>query len=93
MRKRIASAEVGDDVFGDDPTVNELEAYLCEISRMESSLFCMTGTLSNQLAVRSHLNFAPPYSVLCDKESHVYQWESSGIFLYPIIHLLIVYAF
>ncbi|ORY51347.1 hypothetical protein BCR33DRAFT_780342 [Rhizoclosmatium globosum] len=78
MRKVIASALVGDDVFEDDPTINALEDLLKETSGHPASLFCATGTMTNQLAIRSLL-LAPPHSVLVDSRSHIYNYESSAV--------------
>ena len=54
MRQVMAEAEVGDDVFGDDPTVNALEEKAARLFGMEAALFCPSGTMTNQLAIRVH---------------------------------------
>ena len=70
-------APVGDDVFGEDPTVNQLEAFAAEIFGMESALFCPSGTMTNQIAIKCHTQ--PGEEVICDKLSHVYIYEGGGI--------------
>ena len=70
-------ARVGDDVFGEDPTVNELEALAKEMFGMEASLFCPSGTMTNQIAIKCHTS--PGDEVICDKFSHVYIYEGGGI--------------
>jgi threonine aldolase len=66
----IFKAEVGDDVFGEDPTVNELEAYCANLFGMDAALFCPSGTMTNQIAIKCHTQ--PGDEVICDKVSHVY---------------------
>ncbi len=70
-------AEVGDDVFGDDPTVNALEQKAAGIFGMESALFCASGTMANQVAIKAHTQ--PGDEVICHKLSHVYYYEGGGI--------------
>ena len=78
MLQNLILASVGDDVFQEDPTVNELELKMTRMTGKESALFCNSGTLSNQLGIQSALS-QPPYSILCDKRAHVYVYEASGI--------------
>ncbi|KAJ3116254.1 Threonine aldolase [Phlyctochytrium bullatum] len=78
MRQAMAEAEVGDDVFGEDPTVNRLQEYICELTGAEAALFTASATMSNQLAIRCLLE-VPPYSVLTDRRAHVYTYEAGGI--------------
>ena len=73
----MMKAEVGDDVFGEDPTVNELEAFAAEIFGMEAALFCPSGTMTNQIAIKCHTQ--PGDEVICDQLSHVYIYEGAGI--------------
>ena len=73
----MIEAPVGDDVFGEDPTVNQLEAFAAEIFGMESALFCPSGTMTNQIAIKCHTQ--PGEEVICDKLSHVYIYEGGGI--------------
>lgn len=77
MREAMFSAQLGDDVFGDDPTVNALEAKAASLFGMEAALFCASGTMTNQLAIRTHTR--PGDDVICDYLSHVYQYEGGGI--------------
>ncbi len=77
MREAMFSAPLGDDVLGDDPTVNALEAKAAALFGMEAALFCASGTMTNQLAIRTHTR--PGDDVICDYLSHVYQYEGGGI--------------
>lgn len=77
MREAMFDAPVGDDVFGDDPTVNALEAKAAAMFGMEAALFCASGTMTNQLAIRTHTR--PGDDVICDQLSHVYLYEGGGI--------------
>ncbi|HMF73374.1 MAG TPA: GntG family PLP-dependent aldolase [Flavitalea sp.] len=77
MLEYMLKAGVGDDVFGEDPSVNELESLAAEMFGMESALFCPSGTMSNQIAIKAHTH--PGDEVICDKTAHVYQYEGGGI--------------
>lgn len=77
MMQAILNAEVGDDVFGEDPSVNKLEALSAEMFGMEAGLFCPTGTMTNQIGIKCHTQ--PGDEVICDKLSHVYIYEGGGI--------------
>ena len=77
MLQAMFNAEVGDDVFGEDPSVNKLEALSAEMFGMEAGLFCPTGTMTNQVAIKCHTQ--PGDEVICDKVSHVYIYEGGGI--------------
>lgn len=77
MMEAMMKAKVGDDVFGEDPTVNELEAIAAELFGMEAGLFCPSGTMTNQIAIKVHTQ--PGDEVICDKLSHIYQYEGGGI--------------
>jgi threonine aldolase len=79
MQEAMWSADVGDDVFGDDPTVNALQIKAATLFGMESALFCPSGTMTNQLAIRVHTR--PGSDVICDKTSHIYLYEGGGIML------------
>ncbi len=79
MLEAMFTAEVGDDVFGDDPTVNALETKAAALFGMEAALFCSSGTQTNQLAIRVHTH--PGSEVICDKLSHIYLYEGGGIAL------------
>jgi threonine aldolase len=77
MLKAMMNAEVGDDVFREDPTVNELERVVAELFGMEAALYCSSGTMSNQIAIKCHTR--PGDEVLCEREAHVYIYEGGGI--------------
>lgn len=77
MLEAMMKAPVGDDVFGEDPTVNKLEAMAADLFGMEAALYCPTGTMSNQIAIKVHTQ--PGDEVICDKTAHVYQYEGGGI--------------
>jgi threonine aldolase len=76
MREAMANAEVGDDVYGDDPTVNSLQAYAAERLGFESALFTATGTQANLLAIMSHCGRGDEY--LCGQSAHNYRYEGGG---------------
>lgn len=77
MLDAMFTAEVGDDVFGEDPSVNRLETMAAKIFGMEKALFCPSGTMTNQVAIKCHTQ--PGDEVICDKLSHVYIYEGGGI--------------
>jgi threonine aldolase len=77
MLKAMFAAEVGDDVFGDDPTINALETKVADMFGMEAALFCASGTMANQIAIKAHTQ--PGDEVICHKLSHVYYYEGGGI--------------
>lgn len=77
MLEAMFKAAVGDDVFSEDPTVNKLEAMAAAMFGMEASIFCPSGTMTNQIAIKCHTQ--PGEEVICDKLSHVYQYEGGGI--------------
>ncbi len=77
MLEAMMAAPVGDDVFLEDPTVNALEAKVAEMFNMEAALFCPSGTMTNQIAIKCHTQ--PGDEVICDELSHVYQYEGGGI--------------
>ena len=73
MLSAMMHAEVGDDVFGSDPSVNALETKAAGLFGMEAALFCPSGTMTNQLAIKGHTN--PLEEVICDEKSHIFQSE------------------
>jgi threonine aldolase len=75
MRQAMAEAEVGDDVYGEDPTVNRLESKAAEMFGKEAALFVPTGTMGNTIAVKMHTNHGE--EVICDSRSHLLDWELS----------------
>src|SRR3954463_6645935 len=77
MLEAMMNARVGDDVFGEDPSINELEASAATMFGMEASLFCPSGTMTNQIAIKCHTQ--PGDEVICDESAHVYQYEGGGI--------------
>lgn len=76
MLEAMWRAEVGDDVFGEDPTVRELEETAAARFGMEAGLFCPSGTMTNQIAIKMHTR--PLDEVVCDVNSHIYQYEVGG---------------
>lgn len=76
MLKAMMAAKVGDDVFNADPSINALQAKLADMFGMEAGLFCPSGTMTNQLAIKTHTN--PMDEMICDKLSHVYKYENGG---------------
>lgn len=77
MLDAMFHASVGDDVYGEDPTVNELEALGAGMFGMESALFCASGTMTNQIAIKVHTS--PGEEIICERMSHVYIYEGGGI--------------
>ena len=73
MREAMATAEVGDDVYGEDPTVNRLERSAAYLFRREAAIFVPTGTMGNQIAVRIHTQHGQ--ELICESKAHVYEWE------------------
>lgn len=76
MRTAMANAEVGDDVFGDDPTINELEQWAAERHGFEAALFTSSGTQANLLGLMSHCERGDEY--LCGQQAHNYKYEAGG---------------
>lgn len=76
MREAMARAEVGDDVFGDDPTVQELEIETAALLGKEAALFVPSGTMANQIAVRAHTE--PGDELIIESQSHIYYYEGGG---------------
>lgn len=76
MLDAMLSAEVGDDVFREDPTVNALEAKGAALFGKPAALYCPSGTMTNQIAIKVHTQ--PLDEVICDEYSHVYQYETGG---------------
>ncbi|MHB9027873.1 MAG: low-specificity L-threonine aldolase [Candidatus Latescibacterota bacterium] len=76
MRQAIANAEVGDDVLGEDPTMNRLEARTAEILGTEAAVYMPSGTMTNQVAVRAHTE--PGDEILLDRDTHIYFYEAGA---------------
>ncbi|RYG52865.1 MAG: threonine aldolase, partial [Chitinophagaceae bacterium] len=77
MLEAMMKAPVGDDVFGEDPSINELESLGASLFGMEAGIFCPSGTMTNQIAIKCHTQ--PGDEVICDESSHIYQYEGGGI--------------
>lgn len=76
MREVIAQAQVGDDVFGDDPTVNELEAYVAQLLGKAAAVYMPSGTMTNQVALRVHTE--PGDEIILESEAHIYYYEGGA---------------
>lgn len=89
MREFMMQAAVGDDVFGEDPTINDLQSMIAEMLGKESALFVSSGTQANQISINAHTQ--PGDEVICDYNSHIFNYESgaagmlSGVQLNPVI--------
>lgn len=77
MRAAMSAAEVGDDVYGEDPTVNRLEARAAEIFGREGAMFVPTGTMGNQIAI--HLHTRQGNEVVCEERAHIFDWEMAMV--------------
>ncbi len=77
MLEMMMHAQVGDDVFNEDPTINQLEAMAADMFNKEAALFCTSGTMSNQIALKLHTQ--PGDEVICDIHSHIYHYETGGM--------------
>src|SRR5690606_38083724 len=88
MRRAMYEAEVGDDVFREDPTVNELESYAADLLGKEAALFVSSGVMGNHICLNVHTN--PGDEVICERDAHIFNYESgspaalSGIQLLPV---------
>ncbi len=77
MKNVMLNAPLGDDVFNEDPTVNQLQDYAADLFGMEAALFCSSGTQTNQIAIKLHSQ--PGDEVICDALAHIYLYEGGGI--------------
>ena len=77
MLDAMMSAKVGDDVFGDDPTINELENLACNLLGMEAAVFCPSGTMTNQIGI--NILTKPFEEIICYKGAHIYKYEGGGL--------------
>ena len=84
MREAIFRAEVGDDVFGDDPTINRLQEMVAKLFNKESALFVPSGTMSNQVALKTLSE--PGWEMICERECHIVNYETGG----PAVHSLLM---
>ncbi len=88
MRQVMAQAEVGDDVFGDDPTVNRLQEMMAEMCGKQAALFVPSGTMGNQVSLKTHT--VPGDEIIVERNAHIFNYESgspgmlSGVQVYPI---------
>lgn len=76
MRESMITAPVGDDVFGEDPTIRQLEEKVANIFGHEAALFAPSGTMTNQIAIKAHTQ--PGDEMICEESCHVYTWEGGG---------------
>ena len=89
MRAAMAAAEVGDDVYSEDPTINRLEERAAEVFAREAAVFVPTGTMGNQIAIRLHTR--PGQEIICESRSHILDWEMataasfSGCLIRPVV--------
>jgi threonine aldolase len=90
MRAAMAAAEVGDDVYGEDPTINRLEARAAEIFGREAALFVPTGSMGNQIAIRMHTE--PGEEVICESRGHIFDWEMAMVSAFSGCQIRTVYA-
>jgi len=77
MLDAMMTAKVGDDVFGEDPSINKVEAESARMFGMEAAIFCPSGTMTNQIAIKCHTQ--PGDEVICDESAHIYQYEGGGV--------------
>ena len=88
MREAMASAEVGDDVFDEDPTINALQEKIKELTGKDAAMFVSSGTQANQISINAHTQ--PGNEVICEYRSHIFNYEAgspamlSGVQLHPI---------
>ena len=76
MLDAMMHAKVGDDVFGEDPTIVALENRLADMFGMEAGLYCPSGTMTNQIAIKAHTQ--PLDEIICDQLAHIYNYETGG---------------
>lgn len=77
MMEYMMKAPLGDDVFAEDPTINRLQKVAADLFGMEAALFCPSGTMTNQIAIKAHTQ--PGDELICDAASHIYNYEGGGI--------------
>ena len=88
MRKAMYNSEVGDDVYGEDPTVNKLQDMVSEITGMEDSLLVASGTMGNLVSLLTLTNRGE--EIILGNKCHVYAWEGSGVSIYGGISMKII---
>ncbi|TIA96477.1 hypothetical protein E3P94_03314 [Wallemia ichthyophaga] len=74
----LAHASRGDDVYGEDESTQKFEHKIARMTGKQAAMFCVSGTMSNQVGLRTHLT-QPPHSVLCDAHAHIYKYETGGV--------------
>ena len=77
MRRAMAEAEVGDDVYGEDPTINRLEHRAAEIFGREAAIYVPTGTMGNQIAIKIHTRHGQ--EIICEERAHIFNWEMATL--------------
>src|SRR6202142_3208176 len=77
MRKAMAEAEGGDDVYGEDPTINRLQERAAQIFEREAALFVPSGSMGNLIAIKTWAR--PGMEVICEQRAHIYQYEMGAI--------------
>lgn len=77
----------GDDVYSEDGPTNSLESYVGDLTGLHNAVFVLSGTMGNQIALRSHLT-QPPYSVICGRQSHIYEWECGMTSIFSQAHMI-----
>src|SRR5881275_892186 len=77
MRRAMAEAEVGDDVYGEDPTINKLEQRAAEIFAREAAIFVPTGSMGNTIAIKIHTQ--PGQEIICEERAHIFNWEMASL--------------
>lgn len=90
MLDAMKSAKVGDDVFSEDETVNDLQEKVADLFGMEDALFCPSGTMTNQIAIKCFTN--PMDEVICDETAHVYRYEGGGIAFNSMASVRLLYG-
>ena len=88
MLQAMFEARVGDDVFNEDPTINQLQDKVASLFGMEAALFCPSGTMCNQIAIRVHTR--PQDEVICDKRSHIYLYEGGGMMSNSLVSVRLI---
>src|SRR3954468_24211607 len=78
MLRAIMRTSLLDDVYQEDPTTISLESRMASLTGHESGMFVLSGTMSNQIAFRTHLA-SPPHAILCDARAHIIHWEAGGL--------------
>ncbi|KAK4507870.1 hypothetical protein PRZ48_001605 [Zasmidium cellare] len=78
MLSAIAATTLADDVFQEDPTTNTFETFIADLTGKDAALFVMSGTMGNQVAIRTHLQ-GPPHSIVADHRSHIIEYEAGGV--------------